>query len=49
VRRSGDRSYVVGVTGGVASGKSTLVAELRAAAGSAGAGAGPSGVVIDAD
>jgi dephospho-CoA kinase len=60
VRATGDRLYVVGVTGGVASGKSTLVAELRAASGAgsgsgsgsgsgAGAGAGPSVVVVDAD
>lgn len=51
VRAPGDRLYVVGVTGGVASGKSTLVAELRAAAGAGSgfAGAGPSVVVVDAD
>lgn len=42
VRGLGDRLYVVGVTGGVASGKSTLVAVLRAAG-------GPGTAVIDAD
>jgi dephospho-CoA kinase len=52
VRSPGDGLYVVGVTGGVASGKSTLVAALReefgaaagVAGGAGGAGAGSSGV-----
>ena len=41
-RPPGDGLYVVGVTGGVASGKTTLVAVLRAAG-------GPGTTVIDAD